>query len=89
MVTYLQNRDDYRAELAIPRPPRWTDTTPALAAQVYDVHKASLSQASHKVKLIWDKHWHKVNQAKEAHAAEEYDELSACPLCNEKDSQQH
>ena len=38
---YLQKRDEYRAELAIPRPPRWTDTTPALAAQVYDIHKSS------------------------------------------------
>ena len=61
LVTYLQKRDDYRAELAIPRPPRWTDTAPALAAQVYDVHKSYLPQASRKVKLIWDKHWHKGN----------------------------
>ena len=36
-VTYLQGRYKYRAELIIPRPPRWTDTTPALAAQIYDV----------------------------------------------------
>ena len=55
MVTYLQKRDETRAELAVPKPPRWTDTTPVLAAQVYDIHKSSLPQAPHKVKLIKDK----------------------------------
>ena len=52
LVTDLQKRDEYRAELAIPRAPRWTDTIPALAAQVYVVHKLSLPQESHKLKLI-------------------------------------
>ena len=35
LVTYLQKSDVYRDELTIPRPPRLTDTTPSLAAQVY------------------------------------------------------
>ena len=34
LVTYLQRRVEYRSELIIPRSPRWTDTTPALAAQI-------------------------------------------------------
>ena len=89
LVTYLQKRDDYRAKLAIPRPPRWTDTTPALAAQIYDVHKSSLPQAPHKAKLIWDKHWHKGNRAKAAQTATDYNEQSICPLCKETDFQQH
>ena len=70
LVTYPPKRDEYRAKLAIPRPPRWTDTTPALAAQVNDVHKSSLPQASYRVKLTWDKHCHMGNQAKAAHTAE-------------------
>ena len=49
LVNYLLKRDEYRAQLAIPRPPRWKATTPALAAQIYDVHKSTLTQASHKV----------------------------------------
>ena len=69
-VTYLQKKGVYRAELAIPRPPRWTETTPVLAAQIYDVLKSSQPQASHKVKLIWDKHWNRGNQAKAAITAE-------------------
>ena len=64
-------------------------TTPALAAQIYDAHKSFLPQASHIVKLIWDKHWHLGNQAKAAYTAADYNELSTCPLCKEKDSQQH
>ena len=60
LVTYLLKRQ-YRDKLAIPRAQRWTDTTPALAAKVYDIHKSSLPQASHKVKMIWDKHWHMGN----------------------------
>ena len=39
LITSLEKRGEYRAKLAIPRPPRWTDTTPALAPQIYDVHK--------------------------------------------------
>ena len=37
LVTCLQN--EHRSELAKPRPPRWKDTTPALAAkiEIYDV----------------------------------------------------
>ena len=42
LITHLQTRDDYRAKLVIPRPPRWTNTTPAQAAQTYDVQKSSL-----------------------------------------------
>ena len=56
LVTNLQRRDEYRAELLSLRPTRWTDTTLALAAQIYDVPNCSLLQASHIVKLIWDKH---------------------------------
>ena len=58
LITYLQKRDEYRAKLAILSPPRWTDMTPSLAAQIYDDHKSSLPKVSHKSKLIWDKHWH-------------------------------
>ena len=43
LVKYLQTRDEYRAELVIPKPLRWTDTAPAQAAQVYDLNKFSLS----------------------------------------------
>ena len=56
LVTYLHRREENRAELIIPRPPRWTNTTPVLAAQIYDVHNSSLLHASHSIKLIWDKH---------------------------------
>ena len=52
LVTYQQRKDEYRAELLIPRPPRWKDTTPALAAKIYDIPNYSLLQASHSVKLI-------------------------------------
>ena len=27
LINYILKRDEYRAKLAIPRPPRWTDTT--------------------------------------------------------------
>ena len=55
LVTYLLKREEYRAKPAIPQPPRWTDKTLALAAQIYDIHKSSLPQASHNTKLVWDK----------------------------------
>ena len=42
LATYLKRRDEHRAELIIPRPPRWADTTPALAAQIYDAPVSSL-----------------------------------------------
>ena len=84
LMTYLQRRDECRDELLIPRPPKWTDTTPALAAQIYDVPNSSLLNASHSVKLIWDKHWHKGNQAKGVKSVR-----IKCPLCNETESQQH
>ena len=52
LVTYLQdrNRNRHREALTIPRPPRWTDTTLALASQIYNAQKLSLPTASHKVK---------------------------------------
>ena len=87
--TYMTERDEFRADLAISRPPRWTDTTPALAAQIHDVKKSTLTQASFKVKLIWDKHWHMGNQAKAANSEEQYREIAICPLCQAADSQQH
>ena len=40
-VKYLRKGDEYREQQAIPRSPRWTYTTPALAAQVYEVHNSS------------------------------------------------
>ena len=86
LVIYLQKRDDYRANLAIPRSQRWTETTTALATQVYGVYMSSLPQASHKVKLTWDKHWYKDNQADTASNVEDYNELSACPLCYNTES---
>ena len=89
LVTYLQRRDEYRSELIIPRPPRWTDITPALAAQIYDVPKSSLLHVFNSVKLIWDKLWHKGNQAKGAKSIEETKEEAKCPLCDGTDSQQH
>ena len=55
LVTYLQERDEHRIGLAIPRTPRWMDTTLAMAAEVYGIHKSSLLHASHSLKLIWDK----------------------------------
>ena len=47
LVAYLQDRDRHRHReaLTIPRPPRWTDTTLALASQIYNVQN----------QLIWDK----------------------------------
>ena len=51
LVTYLRRRDEYRTQLIIPRLPRWTDTTLALAAKKYDVHCSSLLHASHSVDL--------------------------------------
>ena len=88
LVAYLKKREEYRAELIIPRPPRWTDITPALAAQIYSLPNSSLLHASHSVKLIWDKHWHKGNQAKGAKSVEENEEEAKCPLCDGSDSQQ-
>ena len=54
IAAYLQERDGHREALTIPRLPRWTNMTPALAAQVYNVHvhKSLLLNASHSVKLI-------------------------------------
>ena len=89
LVTYLQRRDEYRAELIIPRPPRRTDTTPALAAQIYDVPESALLHASHSVKLIWDKRWHKGNQANGAKSEEESQIEAKCQLCDKSDIQQH
>ena len=41
------------------------------------------------MKLIWDKHWHKGNQAKRAKSVEERKADANCPICDETDSQQH
>ena len=66
LVIYLQKLDEYRAELVIPRPPRGT-IIQALPAQVDDAHKPPLPKASHRVKLICDKHWCMGNEAKAFH----------------------
>ena len=89
LVTCLQRRDEYRAEVIMPRPSRWTNTTPALVAQIYDIPNSTLLHASHSVKLIWDKHWHKGNQAEGVKSVEESKEDAKRPLCDETDSQQH
>ena len=52
LVTNLQRGEEYRVDLIIPSPPRWTDITPAFAAQIYDVPKSSLLHASHSDKHI-------------------------------------
>ena len=73
----------------IQRPPRWTDTAPALAAQVYAVHKSAILHSSHGAKLIWDKLWHMGNQAKATGIAEKYKDEATCSSCGEEDSHQH
>ena len=75
LITYLQKRDEYRAKLAIPRAPSWTDTIPALVAHRYGTHNSSIAQLSYIVKLIWIKLWHMGNQAKAAHTAVDYSRL--------------
>ena len=50
LATYLQDRDIHREALTISRPPRWTDTTAALASQIYIVQKSTIPIISHKVK---------------------------------------
>ena len=58
LIAYLERRDKNKAQLVIPRPPRWPDTITALAAQ-----------ALHRVKLILDKHRRMGDQVKVAQTA--------------------
>ena len=86
--SYLQESDKHREAFTVPRPPRWTDTTPALASKIYNAQILSLPKAPHDVKRIWDKYFHMGNQAKAAKTAEEYHNNVSCPLCGQTDSEQ-
>ena len=69
--------------------PRWTDATPKLASQTYNVQKSKLPTVSHKVKLIWEAHWLMGNPAKAAKTTEEYHNDASCPLRGQTGSLQH
>ena len=89
MKSYLARRDQYRAEATPPRPPKWQQSTPLLAATIFQQAKVSIKAAAQNIRVFWDKSWHGGNQAKGANTPEDQQITAQCPLCHQPDSQRH
>jgi len=76
---YTSTRDAGRA--IAQRPPRWTNTTNRLAAQMWERQECSWAMA---VKIMWDKHVTGDNERKWGCR-----EVARCPVCNAITSQRH
>ena len=69
--------------------PKWSDGTITFAAATFNGSNASEGQYAHTARIIWDKHWHGRNRAKQQVSDNERLEVSRCHMCKEIDSQHH
>ena len=53
-----------------------------IAAALFSQIRATITRASHNIKIIWDKHYTGQNQAKGIEDLEERRLASKCPLCD-------
>ena len=66
----------------------WQDNTIALAATIYNGNTRATKHFAHTARIIYDKHWHGRNRAKNRSlTAEERDVVETCYLCGATDSQ--
>ena len=80
--SYTVHRDSVRDG-----PPRWVDSTTILAAKVYNGAKPSVAKAAQTSRIIFNKHWHGGNRAKQKYASEEDAiEDCKCHMCGGDDS---
>ena len=85
MAKVLKNRD----EISL-RPPYWSDNTLTLAAKVFGMDKCSITYASQKMRIIYDKGWygrHLLKAIRNMTGDVPIDSL--CPLCKMPDSLRH
>jgi hypothetical protein len=88
---YLAQRDALRRQAAPPRPAFWADTTLRMAARQFEcgVKRRSFAQQTRVTKIIFDKYFHGENRAKGCTEPARRDELLACTLCGDYDSEEH
>ena len=78
---YAKARDQYRAQAADARPPRWEGTTAKLASSMWTTQECSWALS---VKIVWDKHLTGQNEAKWGRP-----QPGRCPVCGAVTSQKH
>ena len=68
----------------------WQDHTISLAATIFNGHSRSTGHYAHTARMVYDKHWHGRNRAKNKHLSQKEREATAsCHLCGSTDSQAH
>ena len=82
---YVTSRDSQREGN-----PKWMDNTIVFAASVFNEHRGTVGQHAHTARVIWDKHWHGRNRAKQRGLTDDGRQAaSVCHMCNATDSQHH
>ena len=70
--------------------PKWLDNTIDFAATVFNDGSKAVGRHAHTSRLIWDKHWHGGNRAKQANlSADDLITAQRCHMCGGQDSQHH
>ena len=68
----------------------WQDNTLSLSASIFNGNSKSTGHHAHTARMVYDKHWHGRNRAKNSRlTTEERDETATCHLCGGTDSQSH
>ena len=88
---YLSQRDASRQSAEPPRPPFWVHSTIRLAARQFGSGRAkrTFAQQTRVTKIIYDKYYHGENRVKGCSDPALREELLACPLCGDYDSEEH
>jgi Ulp1 family protease len=82
---YLSTRDSQRGSV-----PKWMDNTITFAAAVFNAQHGTPGQYAHTARVIWDKHWHGRNRAKQRGLTEDGRQAETlCHMCHASDSQHH
>ena len=88
---YLLQRDEARQAASPPRPNFWSSTSLRMAAHQFDSNsrKRTFAQQTRVTKVIFDKYFHGENRVKGCKDPALKDELQACLLCGDYDSEEH
>ena len=88
---YLRQRDEARQAASPPRPNFWSSTSLRMAAHQFDSssRKRTFAQQTRITKIIFDKYFHGENRVKGCKDPALKDELQACLLCGDYDSEEH
>ena len=88
---YLLQRDEARQAAIPPRPAFWSTTSIRMAAHQFEScsKKRSFAQQARITKVIFDKYFHGENRIKGCKDPSLKDELQACSLCGDYDSEEH